>query len=334
MARIVAGLASSHALALLQPDEWERRREMTRKNYERRYGAVPDERPEIDGETLATNQDRHKRLHSALQHLRQRIAELRPDTIVLLGDDQDENFREDNLPQFAIYTGDSVQTEAQDPHASASHGAVAEMIGYPCDAELSRTIHREMVEDGFDLASSNQLADGRLRSHAHVQILRYMDLLEKRIPIVPIFVNAIHVPAPTPARCYQFGESLRRAIEAGADGKRVVVYASGGLSHYTAGFPWPDYQGSATLGYIDVDFDRRAVDWMAEGRGSQLQTLSANDILNSGNIEFRQWIILQGVLGDVPPSQLVYEPFFRGLMGMAAGCWELEKIPAIPLGEG
>ncbi len=297
MGRIVAGLASSHALALLEPDEWETRRGMTRANYQRRYSEVPPERPEIEGETLDSNRERHKRLHGALSHLRQRLAELRPDTLVLIGDDQDENFRPDNLPQFAIYTGDSVAVADRE-----GHGADADPANhpkpYPCDATLSRAILDGMVEEGFDLASSRKM--DRLRSHAHVQVLRYMDL---QVPIVPIFVNAIHVPAPTPARCYAFGEALRRVIEAQPDSKRVAIYASGGLSHYTAGFPWPDYQGPATLGYIDVDFDKRAVDWMATGQGSQLRTLTSKDVLNSGNIEMRQWIVLMGAMGDVKPSQ-------------------------------
>jgi hypothetical protein len=221
-----------------------------------------------------------------------------------------------------------VKIEGQEGQRSAEHGAVPELLSYPCDAALSRAIHIGMVEDGFDLASSNKFPDDRLKSHAHVQILRYMDLVSNPVPIVPIFVQAIHVPAPTPARCYTFGEGLRRAIEAQPDDKRVLVYASGGLSHYTAGFPWPDYQGPASLGYIDVDFDRRVVDWMEQGRGSQVRTLTSADVLNSGNIEMRQWMVLMGVLGDgVAPSKLVYQPFFRGLMGMAAGAWELEKQP-------
>src|SRR5581483_5280658 len=162
------------------------------------------------------------------------------------------------------------------------------------------------------------------RSHAHVQILRMLDPTAQ-IPIVPIFVNAIHVPAPTPARCYQFGAGLRRVIERQPDTKRVALFASGGLSHYTAGFPWPHYDGQATLGWIHVDFDRMAVGHMAEGRGSELRKLTSKDLLDSGNIEMRQWIVLMGALGDVPPTELVYEPFFRGIMGMAAGCWDLEN---------
>jgi len=329
MSRIIAGMGSSHALALMPFDEWENRRQITRKNYEHRYGAVPPERPEIAGETVESNRERYARLQGMLQHLRQRIVELQPDTIVLIGDDQDENFREDNLPQLAIYTGAEAQIGAAHPNGPRIPGAVAETMTYPCDAALARFILEQAVEAGFDLASSTRLRDNRLWSHAHVQVLSYMGLLANPVPIVPIFVNAIHVPAPTAARCYAFGESLRRAIEAEPSDKRVLVYASGGLSHYTAGFPWPNYHGPATLGYVDVDFDQRVVDWMRQGQGSQVRTLSSADVLNSGNIEMRQWFVLMGVLGDgAPPDQLVYEPFFRGIMGMAAGCWELERQPA------
>src|SRR5581483_11681959 len=183
-------------------------------------------------------------LQDALDYLRERIAALRPDTIILIGDDQDENFREDNLPQFAIYTGEEVQVEARSGgHAPAVRGHVEGPVPYPCDTVLARAIHEGVVEAEFDLSSSTHFPEDRLWSHAHVQILSYMGLLTRPVPIVPIFVNAIHVPAPTPPRCYAFGEAMRRVIEAQPDDKRVLVYASGGLSHYTAGFPWPNYQG-------------------------------------------------------------------------------------------
>lgn len=327
MARIVAGMASSHALALTPPDQWDLRRQVTRQNYERRYGVLPPERPEIDGETPEANAERHQRLYGALERLRERIDQLRLDTIVLVGDDQDENFREDNLPQFAIYTGEAVKIEPRrGSHAPTIRGEVDGAVWYPCDSALARAIHEGMVEAEFDLASCARFPEDRLLSHAHTQVLSYMGLLASPVPMVPIFVNAIHVPAPTPARCYRFGVALRRVLERDPDDRRVLVYASGGLSHYTAGFPWPHYQGQATLGYVDVEFDRRVVGWMQEGHGSRVQTLTNRDLLDSGNIEMRQWFVLMGVLGDgVPPVELVYEPFFRGIMGMAAGYWELER---------
>jgi aromatic ring-opening dioxygenase catalytic subunit (LigB family) len=263
---------------------------------------------------LEANQVRYGRIRDGLERLRTRIEELRPDALVLIGDDQDENFGVENLPQFAIYTGDEVVTAIR---RSAGEGQ-----RYSCDAALARAILEGCVEAGFDLASSSSFPEDALRSHAHTDILRFMDP-EAHVPLVPVFVNAIHVPGPTPRRCYALGQALRAAIESQPDGKRVVLYASGGLSHYTAGFPWPHYQGSATVGSIDVDFDRRSVGLIEGGRGSELAQLTSRDLLDSGNIEFRQWIVLLGALGDLAPSWLVYEPLFRGVMGMATGCWNL-----------
>jgi Catalytic LigB subunit of aromatic ring-opening dioxygenase len=313
MGQIVGGLASSHAYTFLQPAEWETRRQATRGNYARRYGVEPPERPEVAGEAPEANEQRFRQIRDGLAGLRDKLEALQPDVLILIGDDQDENYREDNLPQFAIYTGDS---------AVAARRGSAEGTRYRCDAALAASILEGAVEAGFDLASSKTFPDDALISHAHTDVLRFMDP-EGRIPIVPIFINAIHVPAPTPRRCYDFGSALRTIIESQPDGKRVALYASGGLSHYTAGFPWPHYDGPATLGSIAIDFDRRAVGLMAEGRGSELANLSSRDILDSGNIEMRQWIVLMGAMGEARPERLVYEPFFRGLMGMAVGSWDL-----------
>ncbi len=313
MGQIIAGLASSHAYTFLEPAEWETRRQFTRNNYARRYGVEPPERPEVAGEAPEANEERFSQIRDGLKHLRARLEALQPDALLLIGDDQDENYREDNLPQFAIFTGESV--------VAARRGST-EGTRYRCDAALSAAILVGAVEAGFDLASSRSFPGDALISHAHTDVLRFMDP-EGRIPLVPIFINAIHVPAPTPRRCYDFGRALRTIIEAQPDGKRVALYASGGLSHYTAGFPWPHYDGPATLGSIATDFDRRAVGLIAEGRAAELAKLSSRDILDTGNIEMRQWIVLLGALGEARPERLVYEPFFRGLMGMAVGSWDL-----------
>ena len=55
-----------------------------------------------------------------------------------------------------------------------------------------------------------------------------------------MFVNAYVPPQPSPERCFAFGRALALAIE--RDGRRAVVLASGGLSHYpgTPQYPHPD----------------------------------------------------------------------------------------------
>src|SRR5439155_9052346 len=296
MARLVAGLGSSHAYTFVQPEQWDARRQFTRSNYARRYGVEPPERPEVFEESLEEDQERYARIRGGLLHLRAEFERLRPDAWILIGDDQDENYVEENLPQFAIYTGEEV--------VSTGRGTT-EGTRYRCDAPLARSILEGCVEAGFDLASSRRFPNDALISHAHRDILTSLDPAA-RVPLVPIFVNAIHVPAPTPGRCYALGETLRRIIEEQPDDKRIAIYASGGWSHFTAGYPWPHYQGPHTVGSIATDFDRQTEELIRSGRASALRELSSQDLLANGGIEMRQWFVMLGALGNRAPDQLVY----------------------------
>ena len=146
-------------------------------------------------------------------------------------------------------------------------------------------------------------------------------ICDPHVPVVPVFVNAIHVPAPSPARCFAFGRALRDALGSFPGSLRVAVYASGGLSHFSAGFPYPAYSGPYGLGNIALDFDHEIFAWMREGRNAKLGELSSSALLDNGEVELRQWIMLMGVLGDRKPAWLVYEAFYRAIMGMGVGFW-------------
>jgi len=73
-----------------------------------------------------------------------------------------------------------------------------------------------------------------------------------------------------------------------------------------------------------VDFDRHLAADLRGGRASRVTQLTSDDLLANGDIEFRQWIVLLGALGDRQPDELIYEPFYRGVMGMAVASWRLE----------
>jgi hypothetical protein len=316
MAKIVAGMASSHAFTFINPELWDQRRQMTRNRYKQRYGVEPPEQPQVLEETLEANQVRYKRIRDGLNALRQRIHALHADVLIMIGDDQDENYTEDNLPQFAIYLGKEMVAADRNGNRGAR---------YRCDAELSRAILSHCVDAGVDVAYSARFPKDELISHAHREPLDFLGIAD-RMPVIPVFINAVHVPAPTPSRCYQFGQILRQAIQSVNDRKRVVLYASGGLSHFTAGFPWSFYKGPHTVGSICQDFDRKIIETIFQGQGEKLTQLSAMDLLDNGNIELRQWIALMGAIGKHKPEQLVYEPFYRGLLGMAVGYWDLEMV--------
>ena len=162
--------------------------------------------------------------------------------------------------------------------------------------------------------------ENRLFGHAFGPLLRRIDP-ENRIPCVPIFVNAIHMPAPSPSRCYYLGETIRKVVEQFDGVKKVAICASGGLSHFTAGFPWRYHEAGYTYGSIDEKFDAWLLDRMSNGDGAAIGKLSTKDLLDHGEIELRNWIVVLGALGTVKPEVLVYEPLYRGLIGMSVATW-------------
>ena len=105
MGTLVAAMASSHAYTFLEPKVWDKRREHTRSNYKRRFGVEPPDQPQVAEENLAANEIRYEKIRDGLNFLRDKINALRPDILLLVGDDQNENFLENNLPQFSIYLG-------------------------------------------------------------------------------------------------------------------------------------------------------------------------------------------------------------------------------------
>ncbi len=319
MAKIIAGLASSHAYALAEPGEWDWMRERSRKRYRDRYGAEPPVHPKVAEENLENRELRYKRVREASSFLQEMLKRKKPDALILIGDDQDENFKEDNMPQVAIYVGEEVfATERRD-------GARQRFARYRCHPGLAQDLLHGLVEREFDVAFSKFFPQDELLSHAHCQILKRF-VPEGDIPIIPLFINAFHVPNISPARCYRLGQAIREIFERWPSEARVVIYASGGLSHFPPDYPFRFYQGPYTLGSISEEFDRRAVELMARGEGEKLAQLTSQDLLENGALETKNWIVLLGAVGEVPPRMLIYEPFYSAIMGMGVGYWELEDV--------
>jgi aromatic ring-opening dioxygenase LigB subunit len=145
------------------------------------------------------------------------------------------------------------------------------------------------------------------------------------IPFVLLFVNAIHVPAIGPARCYRLGQAIRNILDHNGSEDRVAIYASGGLSHFTSGYPWPHYKGPFGYGSISEDFDRELMAVLARGEGEKLTKLTSSDLLENGDIEFRSWMVLLGAVGSVATKINVYEPIYSAIGGMGVAYWDLEE---------
>jgi hypothetical protein len=310
MSVVLAGMASSHAYAFTDPNQWDARRERTRNRYKAKFGSLPPEVPKIESETLEDNQLRFKVIKDGFARLKADFEAFEPDVLIMVGDDQDELYR-DQTPQFAVFTGEKFVSVNRDGNDGMRNV-------YRNDRALALHLYESCLEQSVDAVGIRSFAGDELISHAHAQIMSYLD---PKVPVIPLFVNAIHVPAPSPARCYAFGRAIRAALAAWQKPLRVACYASGGLSHFSAGFPYEAYKGPYQVGSIAEDVDRRVVGWLQAGQNAKLGELSSSDLLENGLVELRQWVTLMGILGDRKPAWLVYDAFYRAIMGLSVASW-------------
>ena len=340
MARIIHGFGSSHGPLLATPPErWDLRAADDRKNPEHPFRGriytfaelVEARRGEKDFEkesSLEVRRSRDERSQRAMDRLAQMVADVNPDIIVVVGDDQHEWFHEDIQPSFTIYCGDHVVNAAIDPEKlrtkspgialamSASHPP--ENQSYPVPAELAHAIIEQAIADEFDVAiSAKQRADARGPiGVGHAVGFVYRRIVKDRpVPVIPILLNTYFPPnRPTAKRCYQFGQSIGRAI-AGWNGananKRVAICASGGISHFV----------------VDEDFDTRMLTAM-KNRDTKTIFAEPENMFLSGTSETKNWITAAGILSetDLKMNLLDYVPSCRSEAGtgcgMAFATWE------------
>src|SRR5579862_2127469 len=165
MGKVTLGMASSHAFTLIPPSEWDKGRLGNRKGYERRYQVLPPEQPGVRQEAKDGVEQRYTHIRDALDTLRAKLSEDRPEALVMIADDQNENLTETNLPQIAIYVGDHFIAGREGANTSdrRSHPALAEAILKTC------------VEADIDMACIRKLPDDRLFAHAFGPVLDVVD---------------------------------------------------------------------------------------------------------------------------------------------------------------
>ena len=159
-----------------------------------------------------------------------------------------------------------------------------------------------MMLDGFDVSQSTTQVEGRSIGHAYTFVRRRL-LSQKSIPMVPVFVNCFFPPnKPTPARCYEFGKALRKAIESWGEDKRVAIIASGGLSHFK----------------LDEKLDEIVIDAFKSGDEEAIKAIP-REKLEGASGEILNWIVAAGALEDRKIDYLEYVAGYRSPAGTGVG---------------
>src|SRR6266496_2628963 len=117
---IVAAFATSHAYTFQEPETWDARRARSKANVAKKAGRLADDTPQAKAETLDDNRARYAPIRAAHESIRKKLNALNADAVLLIGDDQTENFTAENIPQFLIYIGGDYLADDWDRKHSAS----------------------------------------------------------------------------------------------------------------------------------------------------------------------------------------------------------------------
>lgn len=251
MAKITAGVASSHVPAI---------------------GAAID---------LGKTADPYwQPLFSGFEFSREWIAQEQPDVVILVYNDHASAFSLDIIPTFAI--GCAEQFEPADEGWGPR--PVPSVLGHP---ELAWHIAQSAILDEFDITIVNRMAV----DHGLTVPLSLMFGTPQAWPcrVIPVAVNLLQFPPPTPNRCYNLGKAIRRAVDSFDQDLNVMIWGTGGMSHQLQG---------KRAGLINSEFDKHFIDLLGSDPEALTRMSHADYVREAGSegIEMIMWLVMRGAL--------------------------------------
>ena len=270
------------------------------------------------------HQERHR---VALGEIRTIIDDFQPDAVIMFGDDQYENFKEDIIPPFNVYCMDAFHSRPfeilrvmgdQDNIWNVANDYAYDVPGA---GFLARDLAHNIIEKDYPLAYSYKYLNHDHLTHAFANAFVFLDWENTgwTYPIIPISVNcygtgviqsrggffnlldqrpeserdpyidAAAPAGPTPRSCFELGQTLRKALD--ERDERILVMASSGWSHAFL------VEKHHYL-YPDREFDKARVDELRTGRQKDWADLTNVEIESAGSQEFKNWICLAGVFPE------------------------------------
>ena len=217
-----------------------------------------------------------------------RLAALDPDAWVIVANDHANQFFLHCAAPFVIHRGKEVDGSfaGRDFHYAVAATAATNLV-------------RDLQDDHFDPAFTSTASI----DYAFGIPLTFLGV---EGPIIPVYVNSYVPPQPTVDRCYALGRAMARSFE--RQGLRVVVIASGGLSH----FP-----GTSKYSDPDVEFDEGLFASIRAGNLKAVLSMDSQRLDETGNVELRSWAIAAGMLGERKPDVASLNPSWHHVYATA-----------------
>ncbi len=242
--------------------------------------------PSIFANRDNTDDPKWARIHRGFDTLRAHLEATKPDVLLWIWDDHIHNFFYNQFPAFGIGVASSYKLQPE----GAMTPAWASIPGH---AALSMYLAEEGLRAGFDWTIMHEA----VLDHGLTVPMPYL-CPEHNIPIVPILVNCLIPPLPSPKRCYELGQCLGQALQRWPGLERIGLVAAGGLSHDLV---------SEKQGFVDEELDREVLRLLSQGPRSDLAEMTDERLVQSGNgtAEIRNWILLAGALPETAKCTVV-----------------------------
>jgi protocatechuate 4,5-dioxygenase beta chain len=221
------------------------------------------------------------------------LEEVGPDRIVIIYNDHLNFFQFEAYPTLAIGVADLFR--------QADEGwGLRDLPSLPSDSAFGWHLTNELVRGEFDMTVCQELAI----DHGIYSWFPYLFDEPWSTPIHPIAVNLIRQPFPTSQRLHKLGLALRQAIEAWPAKERVLVIATGGMSHQIHG---------GRFGIANQDLDRfflrnlhRHCQKLVQVPQERWMELGGVDA-----VELSIWFSMRGALSDDIAERYAFQTFPR-----------------------
>ena len=270
--------------------------------------------PGMTGWLDRASEREQKSLTEGFNLLGEKLRATKPDLIIGLANDHVLNMPVHDSHDFCIGTADTWTGPAEwfrdwinvEPYSVGGSSLAAELLF----DRLSR--------HGFDIISRSEL----LFDDNWSVPLKYLTP-NYDIPFVPIHMNCIVPPIPTPQCCFDFGQAVQKIIEEDLPADmRVAFMGTGGLSHDPGGPKYFD---------VDEEFDRWFLGLLEEGDPEKVlrectpaRMSAAGD---GGTSELIAWISAMAMVGERKAITACYEPAVELRCGMGCVYWEMQRDP-------
>jgi gallate dioxygenase len=223
-----------------------------------------------------------KPIFDAYEPIRAWLADKRADVLLTIYNDHVTSFFFDHYSPFALGV-DELYWPADEG------GGVRKVPPLPGAPQLARSIATSLFAEEFDISTFR----GKPVDHGCFSPLSMLADPDGSWPwrVLPLQVGVLQFPIPTARRCYRLGGALGRAIRADPSDLRVVIVATGGLSHQVHG---------ERCGFNNPEWDFRFLD-LIETDPVALTNVTHAEYAERGGLEGAEvimWLIMRGAMTE------------------------------------